>query len=99
MHRMQWRSRLTHYDVRPFRKVSYSQRGRLDYVGQSEDGWTGGADWIPAEPKNSSEVKSAVNGLQNARLEGLTRLPTASRVKVRDNERKKDSDRPALEKE
>jgi hypothetical protein len=46
-----------------------------------------------------SELKSAVNGAQNARLEGLTRLVRASTVKVRDNERKKDSDRPALEEE
>jgi len=47
MHRMQWRSRLTHYDVRPFRKVSYSRRGRVDYVGQSEDGWSEGVQIAP----------------------------------------------------
>ena len=57
------------------------------------------ADCLPAERQSSFELKSAVNGLQNARLEGLTRLPTASTVKARDNERKKDSDRPALEEE
>jgi hypothetical protein len=44
-------------------------------------------------------VKTVVNRLQNARLEGLTRLARASRVKVRADERKKDSDRAALEEE
>jgi hypothetical protein len=46
-----------------------------------------------------ADLKSMVNGVKNARLEGLTRLARASRVKVRENERKKDSDRPALEEE
>ena len=41
----------------------------------------------------------AVNGGQSARLEELTRLARASTVKVRPNERKKDSDRAALEEE
>ena len=40
-----------------------------------------------------------MDGVQSARLEGLTHLARASRVKVRDNERKKDSDRAALEEE
>jgi hypothetical protein len=42
---------------------------------------------------------NVLDGVQSARLEGLTRLARASRVKVRDNERKKDSDRAALEEE
>jgi hypothetical protein len=46
-----------------------------------------------------AEVKSVINGVQSARLEELTRLARASRVKVRANERKKDSDRAALEEE
>jgi hypothetical protein len=46
-----------------------------------------------------AELKDVVNGAQNARLEGLTRLARASTVKIRENERKKDSDRAALEEE
>src|ERR1700722_1082306 len=42
---------------------------------------------------------NVVNEVQNATLEGLTRLARASRVKIRENERKKDSDRAALEEE
>jgi len=52
-----------------------------------------------SEERDCTEVKTVVNSLQNARLEGLTRLARASRVKVRADERKKDSDRAALEEE
>ena len=51
---------------------------------------TGGAD---------RGMKSLVKGVQIARLEGLTRVARASRVKGIHNERKKDSDRTAVEEE
>ena len=59
----------------------------------------GDGSWTKEAEPDCAEVKTVVNRLQNARLEGLTRLARASRVKVRANERKKDSDRAALEEE
>jgi hypothetical protein len=44
-----------HYDVRPFRKVSYSQWNRLDYVGQSESGVLTGPRWPLGGQKSGSE--------------------------------------------
>ena len=44
-------------------------------------------------------MKSQVNRVQVVRLEGLTRVARASRVKDIHNERKKDSDRTAVEEE
>jgi hypothetical protein len=63
---MQWRSRLTHYDVRPFKKVSYSGDGLFDFVGQSESRRTEPEGWPSGGAEVQREWKNAVNGLKNA---------------------------------
>jgi hypothetical protein len=89
------------------KKVSYSGSDRRDFADREEVVKVAAlAPWVRglvadqgSKESGCVEVNSGMNGVRSARSEELTRLVRASRVKVRANERKKDSDRAALEEE